>query len=185
MIGAGHRARSTMPSVHLSTSLMATPEWLLTSAASRGYWATLIGFCARAENGGRIAGAFTWSEAQWTIVLGSGGSRAAVDVLVAELLCEWSGDALVVGGYPTDPERVYQAQRAAGERRAAQRAEKKRAADLARSETTSDGIGLDGIRSTPARSPARSPGGASAPDEPSGATHADSDNGHSGPEDAV
>jgi hypothetical protein len=158
VIGDGHRARSTMPSVHVSTSLLATPQWLLTSAASRGHWIALLGFCARAENGGRVTGAATWSEAQWAMVLGSGGSRAAVDQLVAESLCEWSGDALIVGGYPADAERGYRAQRAAG---------RKRAAERAAHETGPEGIPLDGIRSrptgsptrSPARLPARSPGG--------------------------
>jgi hypothetical protein len=173
-----------MPSVHVSTSLLAKPEWLLTSAAARGYWIALIGFCARAENGGRIAGAATWSEAQWAIVLGSGGSRAAVDQLVAESLCEWSGDTLVVGGYPADAERGYRAKRSGGRKGAAERW-----AD----ETRPEGTPLDGIRSIPTRIPkriptripTRSPGGGPTPDEPSGATDADSDDGHSAPEDAV
>jgi hypothetical protein len=154
VIGDGHRARSTMPSVHVSTALLASPEWLLTAPAARGHWICLLGFCARSENAGRIAGAGQWLDVQWALVLGPSGNRAAVDTLVTEHLCEWSGDALVVGGYPTDAERVYRAQRAAGRKRAAERA-----AD----ETGPEGIPLDGIRSrptgSPTRSPARSPGG--------------------------
>jgi hypothetical protein len=165
-----------MPSVYVSTSLLAKPEWLLTSAASRGYWIALIGFCARAENGGRIAGAATWSEAQWMIVLGAGGSRAAVNQLVAESLCEWSGDALVVGGYPADAERGYRAKRSGG---------RKGAAERKAGQTRPEGTQLDGIRSIPTRIPARIPGEAPAPDVPSGATDADFDDGHSAPEDAV
>jgi hypothetical protein len=173
-----------MPSVHVSTSLLATPEWLLTSAASRGYWIALLGFCARNENGGRVAGAAMWPAKQWEIVLGSGGSRAAIDVLVAEGLGEWVGDALAIGGYPTDAERVYRAQRAAGKRRAAERA---------CSETRSEGTGLDGIRSrstsppdrSPTGSPARSPTGEPPLDELREETDTDADGGHSVTEDAV
>jgi hypothetical protein len=148
MIGEGH-ARSVMPCVHVSTSLLATPEWLLTTASSRGHWVALLGFCARAENGGSLSGAKRWAAAQWSVVLGPGGSRAAVDALVDEGLATWTNDSLIVGGYPSDAEAAYRAQRSGGRKRAAGR----KAGETRPEGTTS----LDGIRSKPTRLPPRLP----------------------------
>lgn len=116
MIGDGHRARSTMPNVHVSTALLASPEWLMTSPASRGHWICMLGYCARAENGGTVANAALWSDAQWALVLGPTGGRPSVDSLVLDGLAEWRGDDLLLGGYPTSAERTIQSQRAAGKR---------------------------------------------------------------------
>ena len=155
MIGDGHRARSTMPAVHVPTTLLASPDFLMVTAASRGYWIALLGFCARAENGGRVAGAAKWAEAQWAIVLGSGGSRAVVDVLATEGLCEWSSGTLIVSGYPTDAERVYRAQRSGGRKGAAERWSG--GPPKTRDKMRSDRMGSDPIRLTPTGSPIRSP----------------------------
>jgi len=156
MIGDGHRARSTMPNVHVSTALLAAPEWLLTSPASRGNWICLLGYCARAENGGMIAGAAAWSDLQWALVLGPTGGRTSVDALVLDGLAEWRGDALLLGGYPLDAERIYQSQRVAGQRRAAAR--QRGTQEIRRDQTGSDPIGSDLIRLAPTNPPTSSPG---------------------------
>ena len=144
-----------MPNVHVSTALLASPEWLLTSPASRGHWICMLGYCARAENGGTVANAALWSDAQWALVLGPTGGRPSVDSLVLDGLAEWRGDDLLLGGYPLDAERTYKAQRVAGQQRAAAR--QRGTEEIRRDKTGSDPIGSDRIRSRPTSSPDRSP----------------------------
>ena len=164
MIGDGHRARSTMPNVLVSTALLAAPEWLLTSPESRGHWICLLGYCARAENGGLVVDAASWSGIQWALVLGPTGNRASIDRIVAEGLAEWRGEDLLLGGYPERAERTYKAQRIAGQRRAAAR--QREAEEMEQDQTGSDSTGSDLIRSRAGSSPGSSPGNEEGEEDP-------------------
>jgi hypothetical protein len=116
-----------MPNVALSTAFVTSSDWLLrTSPEAKGWWAALLGYCTREENGGRIAGAARWSAEEWGFAMGKGGSVEAVATLVSQELAKWKGDDLIVVGYAVSMEHDYQLSRAAGKKGAEIKKQRKR-----------------------------------------------------------
>lgn len=98
----------------LDNAYLRSPDWLGLPAALRGLWLALNSFCAERENHGRIEHAARWSDEQWVMLMGTGGSKAAVKDLVSVGLAEFDDDVLIVRSYHLESEAKYRARREAG-----------------------------------------------------------------------
>lgn len=76
-----------------------------------GYWARLLARCWERQNGGRFAGARSWTTLDCTLLFG--GERGVLEALVRAELAAWDGDALVVAHYLTDKEEIHRSRREA------------------------------------------------------------------------
>ncbi len=78
-------------------SLRDQPRWKLASCQARGAWITLAGFCSDTENGGVIALARGYTDAQW-MSLAQLRTRD-VEAAVSALLLSWNANDLHIEGY--------------------------------------------------------------------------------------
>lgn len=101
-----------MEYLKLQRSFRTTEAWQVATAAARGAWVSVAGYCADEENGGRIAGAKAWTTRLW--MQRAGVTAEEVADAVAAHLATWDGDDLVVGGYDLVGEKTYQARRQGG-----------------------------------------------------------------------
>jgi hypothetical protein len=89
------------------------------SASAVRAWLFLTAYCARQENGGRIAGAKGWGERKWLRMTG----LAVEEVQQGDGLWHWEGEDLVVEFYQLDQEALVRAKRRAGRAGGRRRAE--------------------------------------------------------------
>ena len=145
--------------VFLPVADLGTNEWRRLDPALKGLELMLHYYCATQENHGRIAGAKTWSSSEWTMTLGKGGTRKAIDALVEAGRCAWDDDELAVLYYDVESEAGYKRKRDGGVRSAEIRAAKKLAEkekELAEA-LAAGGDGSNIPANTPANIPARLP----------------------------
>ncbi len=102
------------------TSNLRAAEFVHSSEKARLAWVLLLAYCAEQENGGLIAGAATWNDAQWMTIC---GVRRAV-VLAAAPLLKIQGDNVKVWNYPKETEKNYKKTCAVNARNARRRWEK-------------------------------------------------------------
>lgn len=76
----------------------------------RATWLSLLIYCCKQENSGRIAGCRSWGDGTWAQIAGLKKS----EVHAPAGLWEWQGDDLLVWGYPLHNEQVCRTRRAVG-----------------------------------------------------------------------
>jgi hypothetical protein len=98
----------------LNLDLMRTqkPEFLGATAAQRGAWMSMLAWCARVENGGRIAGAGDWNAAMWAASCG----LQPKDLQKKCALWWFEGKDLILWGYPNEQEATTQKNRLDGKK---------------------------------------------------------------------
>jgi hypothetical protein len=96
---------------------------MVASPAARCAWLMLQGYVALRETGGVIAGAATWGDLEWKMVMGRGGSRRALDEVISAGLARFDGPDLTVMGYDIEAEIAYDQKRGAASRGGKARAE--------------------------------------------------------------
>ena len=80
-------------------------------AVDRGTWVSLLKYCAKVENGGRITGAALWKTRKSERILGVSEEETHRE---AAGLWEIDGEDIVVLGYPADQEAKVKAKRLNG-----------------------------------------------------------------------
>lgn len=85
--------------LHLPKTLR-SPEFIGSDPVDRATWLCLIGYCATAENSGRIEDCREWKDRKWQQICGVTKN----EVLRECDLWQWDGDSLVVWAYPIDKE---------------------------------------------------------------------------------
>lgn len=88
-------------------------EWIQADDLAFATWVKLAGRCAEEENGGRLAGAKTWTERTW-ISMANVTSAGVASAVIANL-CFWDADSLVLEGYDQEAERKAEAKRQNGQ----------------------------------------------------------------------
>ncbi len=99
------------------TNALRAAEFVHSTEKAQLAWVRLLAYCAERENGGVIAGAAAWNDAQWMTIC---GVRRAV-VLAAAPLLVIQGDNVKVWNYPKESERNYKRTCAANARNARRR----------------------------------------------------------------
>ena len=94
---------------NLDTEALFSPDALKCHPVQRATWIWLLAYCARQENGGRIAGCAEWKDRTWQQVC-----AVTRDEVHAECaLWYWDAHDLVVRHYPLDKESEIVAKRCA------------------------------------------------------------------------
>lgn len=86
--------------LNLHASIMDSPEFVGSGTRERGVWLSLLRYCIGQENAGRIESSRLWKDRQWQQLARVTAREVATDCR----LYWWTGDTLVLWGYPSDKE---------------------------------------------------------------------------------
>lgn len=100
-----------MQYLNIPVADMMTMEFLATSEAERGIWATLVAYCCQHENGGVLEGAANWGDRQW-MIMGVNASQMPE----SPTLWRQEGSDIVLTIYPSRAEQYTKERRANGKK---------------------------------------------------------------------
>jgi hypothetical protein len=96
--------------INLQTLILRSEEYIGAEPLARATWLNVLGWCCEQENGGRIVGAYKWSDRRWQQTCGV----TKDEVGTSSPLLRYDGEDLIVWSYPVDKQAEVQAKRQAG-----------------------------------------------------------------------